>query len=205
MSTYIVGQLEVRRGNTGWEGRELEDEVLYQSYDFFGCFFGVRNCGDWEPLFPERGLPKDAAESTRVKRDAAGWDWAHDSFFACDELAAADTSRAAGDDPVRVEDAWRVDLFRVTDGGREVLEEENVSFYDDIGAVFAGADGEPDPGAGRVLCTDGVFRRGDQLWRCRKRTVADVMADYSALFELLAEESVIHRPENVRVIVWFWY
>jgi hypothetical protein len=201
VSTYIIGRLELR-GADGWVSRDLDDDVLYQSYDFFGCFFGIRNNGDWEPLFECRGLPDDAAASTCAALEAAGPDWSHLSFFACDELAAINATRPAGDDPARAEDAWRVDLFRVDDEDREVLEEENVSFFGNLGEVFA-HDGEADPGAGEVLRTQGVLRRGDRLWRCRKRTVADVMGDYPRLFALLAEEARARGPENVRVVVWF--
>ncbi len=70
MSTSIYGHVEVKLFDGGfddWFSVIDSGPIVTGNYDFFGCLFGVRNPSNFQPLYPERGLPVDCCDS--IKED----------------------------------------------------------------------------------------------------------------------------------------
>ncbi|MET9735308.1 hypothetical protein ABZZ79_33165 [Streptomyces sp. NPDC006458] len=117
MGTDISGRVECRTGGGAWEYPDdewdcaISLDLLFLARDHasFGCLFGVREVYDFEPLFPDRGMPEDAATPTRAAVDA----WRSASWFTWAELRSVDWDVRSEDEDaltrrevVLEKDAW---------------------------------------------------------------------------------------------------
>jgi hypothetical protein len=59
MAISAGGWVEVKTAYSGWVGAIHVDQIINQSYDVFGCLFGVANHTGLRPPVPIRGLPVD--------------------------------------------------------------------------------------------------------------------------------------------------
>ncbi|MFJ8826175.1 hypothetical protein ACIREE_30940 [Streptomyces sp. NPDC102467] len=102
MSTDVSGMIECRPWAKVW-GEDDEDTIwtaaidLFllntgNAYDALACLFGVRNSFGFQPLAPDRGLPKDTSDGVRAAFTAYGGpDCVHGTTWITGaELAAAD-------------------------------------------------------------------------------------------------------------------
>ncbi len=174
MGTDIHGFIEVHE-NGHWTAKG--DVDLDRNYVLFGCLFGVRNRGNFRPLFPNRGLPEGISQETQaLQKYCHSHSWA--SYA---ELAAIDPEEEA-----LALDDW-VYVFEVQPDGTEALVLE-MAFDEKKGM----------PKLLPVSVKNPIFRR-IRL----KRKDALARAGYPRLFEQLSELAKKYGRENVRIVVFF--
>ncbi|YCK33865.1 hypothetical protein ACNF49_07115 [Actinomadura sp. ATCC 39365] len=73
MGTDIHGFIECRTwtpgldvGETAWCAAISLKMLVGRDYEAFDCLFGVRSSGHWRPVAADRGLPRDASETTKA-------------------------------------------------------------------------------------------------------------------------------------------
>ncbi|MEU6868377.1 hypothetical protein ABZ924_34970 [Streptomyces sp. NPDC046876] len=95
--------------DSSWDAA-IDLSLLYNgnSYDAFGCLFGVRNYSGFRPLAEGRGLPPDVTEEVRGYYEDDPYLYHSASWIGWEELAAVDW-----DEPNLPVDA-RVHEYRIT-------------------------------------------------------------------------------------------
>lgn len=194
MGVDLHGMIEVRSQDPSdpWVGlEELEELYGGRSYDLFGCLFGVRNYGNFAPLFPDRGLPADLSKEALAsmhdeyaEEGESPW-WKDASWCTSAELAAIDHDELA----LRPDE--RVQEFEVVDGVE----------------VYRSKSSWPDEWYHRPFhaCLRWVpkVRIGSKVYRRTVLRRGDVLRDFAGVIERMAALAHEYGSDRVRLVVWF--
>lgn len=180
----LSGWIEVRRGGDWYA--IIQIGLLLPLKDTYGCLFGVANLGNFRPLFPSRGIPRDASdvvqeEVARGHRDLFGHSWA-----TLQELRSIDWDEEALDLDERVS------VYEVEEDGslRWLSKALSLGHHEH---EMKRARVEPEVRAGELLFRRERMRRRDAI----KDTDYELMC---SLMEVLADR---FGSENVRIVVYF--
>lgn len=195
MGCDIHGHIEVDKSHNEDVTRWISAGTLFpfvgRSYDAFGCLFGVRNYSNFNPVAPDRGIPRPMSRS--AKEDYESWkqDAHSQSFLNYTEIQDIDWDETADEVDARYsvldenkEPTGTKFALGPASGWNEIVEENKE-------AIEAG---EPVPN-----------ESGDQHIQKRKLTRGEALSgawqwllhDYMGM---LADR---FGEENVRVVVWF--
>lgn len=175
MGCYAYGRIEVKGEDGVWTTLVALGESLWQSYDFYGSLFGVRNTTGLAPIAEGRGLPPD------IKARYEAWEKERD-----EERTAASAVVGFGPNSDRISDHPGYHNHGLG-GDRHshtwILYSELISIDLD----------EPVP-AGHVTAPgrEPLVNRGEAMGACYKRLV-----------NIMGSIAQKHGPDNVRAVVWF--
>jgi hypothetical protein len=170
-----------------------------RSYSAFECLFGGagKRCGWFEPLAGERGFPEDASRATARDFQEWGPDAHSPSWITWTELEAAQWDEQGAARSLSILEYRRApggDWVCAGIGPTERLAELTGTKVHDAAA-----------NVGWVWPEGSEWRDGDRLFRIARPTRRDVVRDKDwgdvwTVMRILARR---HRPQDVRLVVWF--
>ena len=183
----MYGAIEFRIGSM-WCALSDISSLILQHYDLNGCLFGVDNYGSFTPLFPDRGIPSEYAESLRRDADLFTEIGAHPSWALWSELKSVDWS-----EPAAARDA-RITEYIVEGQGVERIV---TKWHHKIGMKWVREALDRDPDSD-VVSGDLIFRRV-----IMRRSDALLDTDFPLVMKLMACLASRFGDDAVRLFVWF--
>lgn len=149
--------------------------MLWKSYDFYGCLFGVRNTTGLTPTAERRGLPSD------VKEEAKDWEREQEEEEAERRKTGSFGFYEHRENPV-------LEKYR------------SCPYHDAHSHSWVTLDELLKINLNEAVPEDHVVVEGRQPLKDR----ADAMGSYyTKLVELMQKFSDKYAPEDIRVVVWF--
>lgn len=207
MALDIAGWVEVR---PAWLQKDTSDEpwpwtgaiwvegVVDQSYDTFGCLFGVQNFAHFRPLAADRGVPRALSEEAArdLTADAAGVALPGTTWMSWAELRDVDWEERGERPDSRLhqyaraaDESWRL-------VGKAAWD-HRISRRLGLSITQALAD-PPEFAEGQEWEIDGIRYRAETLRR--QDVLGPGWVRLLRMMALLAEE---HGGDGVRLVVWF--
>lgn len=202
MGTTTRGWVEYRRREwaddpleaDGWRALLNLQEMLNRGQAFFGSMFGVDNEAQFEPVAPDRDLPRPLSRIARLDfGEEAG---AHPSWITMAELQRVDWDAEPALPEIDTEHGWNQAVERTEkydERGRQVATE--VDAWQELPAEKLG-----------TLAADREVTHGEFTYYVVPRRRGDLgVHDWPTLWSWLTD--LANRweldPRNVRLVVWF--
>lgn len=185
-------------GDSGrwYAATDLRSVYFSQSYDAFGCLFGVRNYAGFLPIAEGRGMPSDASDKTIA---AFGLGDFADTWLSWAEVKAIDW-----DEPAALPDSRLSRYRREPDGSLTFI--GKAAWTPGIAEVTGLS--VRDAILGDRTWPEGTeWKVGDSVYRSerqRRRDAAGPNTDWKNVWALMESLAAEHGDTNVRLIVWFW-
>ena len=159
-----------------------------RDYDFFGCFFGVRNYARFRPLAPERGLPADISPEVKREVERFGGDAFGHTWITWDEIKQVD---------------WDEQSLLVDKRIREYHRNEQGEFVLIRKALVLSDFDERVRHDGLIDDQEQEWDLGDVVYSRRYMKRKDVKTSAEDLFRFLEILAARLGDDHVRLVVWF--
>lgn len=207
MGTDIHGFIECRTwtrgldvGETAWcAAIPLGLLLAGREYAVFDCLFGVRSSGHWRPIAADRGLPQDAAETT--KTELAEWG---DAAFGVTWLTWDEVTAIDWDEPAL--HPTNVAQYRqLPDHSLELVYR---SVWSRRFARVSGVNTlTVDPDQAAVLWDEGTeWKDRDAVFRAERLTRRHAVppdSHWHGIWTVMRTLAQVHGNDAVRLVAWF--
>ena len=188
MSTSIRGWIEIYLPEIEeWAAVTNISLLAKQSYNAYGCLFGVRNYSKFAPVAEERGVPIDASDV--FKSETKGLEHHNSpSWITFNEIEAIDWDESVVDAYVHVYKRLENGEYATSSAAGYV---PDTPFNRQVGDVWV-VDGK-----------DTRFYDNGELHKVERITRKDALYAFQVVFDIMAILAKQNGSENVRLVVWF--
>jgi hypothetical protein len=188
MSTSIRGWIEIYLPTISeWAAITDISLLVEQSYNAYGCLFGVRNHSDFVPIAAERGVPSDASDV--VKKETANLEYYNSqSWIRYSEIEAINWEESVVDAYVHVYKKLENGDYATSYSAGYV---PNTPLNRQVGDIW------------HVNGNDAKIYKNGELHKIERINRGDALRAFQVVFDMMAILAKQNRSENVRLVVWF--